>query len=163
MITNCRDSIRCNCKTMTVRTIHSLVPIILVILYVRGETIQDVQRILDDYLSPAKYNRLIRGVLDQRKVVGVNLTFRLASIARINAVEETVEVIGVLYIRWIDERLIWNPADYNDTRIVHAFQNEIWKPEVVLSNPANVVSVLGNDRIMATVYHNGTVLWRVGR
>ena len=130
---------------------------------VHGENVQDVQRVLDDYFSPSNYNKLIRGVLDQHKAVEVNLTFSLLSLTNVNEVGEMIEVMGVLYIAWVDERLVWNPADYNDTRVVNAFQNEIWKPEIVLSNPANVVSVLGNDRIMATVYHNGTVTWSVGR
>ena len=147
---------------MTERNLYPIMVIFLVLLSVNGENLHDVQRVLQNHFAPPKYNKLIRGVLDQQKTVEVNVTFNLLSIASIDEVEETVEVMGVLYIRWIDERLAWDPADYNDTRVVHTFQNEIWKPELVLSNPAYVVSVLGNDRIMTTNYHNGTVHWSVG-
>ena len=147
---------------MTGRHQHQIVVIFLVLLCVNGENLHDVQRVLDNNFAPTKYNKLIRGVLDQQKTVDVNVTFNLLSIASVNEVEETVEAMGVLYIRWVDERLAWDPTNYNDTRVVHAFQNEIWKPEVVLANPANVVSVLGNDRIMTTHYPNGTVHWSVG-
>ena len=149
-------------NTMGCHHLHPIVLIVSILMCVHGEYLQDMQRVLNDYFSPPNYNKLIRGVLDQHKAVEVNLTFSLLSLTNVNEVGEMIEVMGVLCIAWVDERLVWNPADYNDTRVVNAFQNEIWKPEVVLSNPANVVSVLGNDRIMAAVYHNGTVLWRVG-
>ena len=142
--------------------LHPFLVIFLELLSVHGENLEDVQRVLDNHFAPTKYNKMIRGVIDQHKVVEVNVTFNLLSFASVNEIEQTVEVMCVLYIRWVDERLAWDPIDYNDTQVVHAFQNDIWKPEVVMANPANVVSVLGNDRIMTINYYNGTVHWSVG-
>ena len=145
------------------RRIIQHIIILNLVLYTDGENISDVQRVLDKFFSPTIYNKMIRGVNDQTKPVLVNVTFSILSIVDLNEVEETLSIAGVLYISWIDERLVWDPPEYNGTKVVHTLQNTIWKPEVVLANPAKAVSLLGNERIMTTHYFDGTVRWSVGR
>ena len=78
---------------------------------------------------------MIGGVSDQESEVKVNVTLSILSIIELNEVEETLLVMGILYIKWFDERLVWDPDDFHGTEEIHALQNTIWKPEVVLSNP----------------------------
>ena len=135
----------------------------LVLLPSKGENISDVQRVLDDFFSPTVYNKMIRGINDQTKPVTVDVKFYILSVADFNEVEETLEVIGVLHISWVDERLVWDPDDYNGVKVVHAYQNTVWKAEVVVANSAKAVKLFGDERIMTTHHFNGTALWRVGR
>ena len=129
---------------------------------INGGNISDVQRIFDNFFSPTVYNKMIRGVSDQEREVTVNVTLSILSIIDLNEVEETLQMMGVLYITWFDERLAWDPDDYNGTEKVHALQNTIWKPEVVVSNPGRTMSLLGHERITTSHYFNGSVHWSVG-
>ena len=106
---------------------------------------------------------MIRGINDQTNTVTVEVQFLITSILDFHEVEETLEVMGVLHIIWVDERLVWEPDDYNGVKIVHAYQNTVWKPEIVVANPAKVVKIFGDERIMTTHDFNGTALWSVGR
>ena len=69
----------------------------------------------------------------------------------------------MFYIDWFDERLVWDPALYNNTQSVHVYQNSVWKPEIVLANPAKPVALLGHERITTTHYFNGLAYWSVGK
>ena len=131
-------------------------------VHMHGEQIEDVQRVLDNIFTDPRYNKMIRGVKDQTKSVDVNVTFSILSIDSLNEVDETLQIMGVLYIRWRDERLIWDPADYNNTAMVHIYQNSVWKPEIILANSARKVSLLGHERVMTTHYSNGLAEWNVG-
>ena len=129
----------------------------------KAENINDVQRLLDDIFAAPKYNKLIRGVSDQTETVKINVSFSIVAIVNLNEVEETLELMGVLRIIWYDERLVWDPARYNNTQSVHVFQNNVWKPEIVLANPAKPVSLFGHERIMIAYYSNGTACWIIGK
>ena len=145
------------------RTVDLTFILALILLPSKCENISDVQRVLDDYFSPTVYNKMIRGINDQTNTVTVEVQFLITSILDFHEVEETLEVMGVLHIIWVDERLVWEPDDYNGVKIVHAYQNTVWKPEVVVANPAKVVKIFGDERIMTTHDFNGTALWSVGR
>ena len=49
---------------------------------------------------------MIGGVSDQENEVKVNVTLSILSIIELNEVEETLLVMGILYIKWFDERLV---------------------------------------------------------
>ena len=105
---------------------------------------------------------MIRDVSDQESEVKVNVTLSILSIIELNEVEETLLAMGILYIKWFDERLAWDPDDYHGTKNIHALQNTIWKPEVVVSNPGRTMSLLGHERITTTHFFNGSAHWSAG-
>lgn len=86
--------------------------------YAKCELVSDVQRLMDDKFSSEAYNPQIRGQLDQTRVTDVNITFLLRFVLELDDLEETFEVLAVLLIHWNDERLVWNPEDYNGTQVV---------------------------------------------
>ena len=47
-----------------------------------------------------------------------------------------VELASVIYCfqLWNDDRLRWSPVIYDDTEYIHALEEEIWKPEVLVDN-----------------------------
>ena len=130
---------------------------------VASENINDIQKLLDILFEGQKYNKLVRGVNDQSQAVNVNVSMKILSLLGLNEVEESLEMIGVLRIVWQDERLVWDPDDYNSTRSIHVFQNLVWKPEVIVANPAKPISLFGQDRNLVNIHFNGTVCWIIGR
>ena len=77
--------------------------------------LHDVQKLQDDIFINGNYNKRIRGVLDQTLMVRVATNFSLISVSNILETEDAFEAMGVLSIRWFDERLLWRPEDYNGT------------------------------------------------
>ena len=132
------------------------------LVLITGEFVSDTQSVLDTVFAPSKYNKMIRGVKDQTKAVSVDLSFSLTSIVNLDELKEVFETMGLLSIKWRDERLVWDPDDYNGTRAVHAFQNEVWKPEILLSNPSKAVTLLGHERGMTAHFFDGNASWVVG-
>ena len=130
---------------------------------VTSENIDDIQNLLDILFEGQKYNKLVRGVNDQSQAVNVNVSMKILSLLSLNEVEESLEMIGVLRIVWQDERLVWDPDDYNNTKSIHVFQNLVWKPEVIVANPAKPISLFGQDRNLINIYFNGTVCWIIGK
>jgi hypothetical protein len=89
--------------------------------FTSGETISNVQNVLEDYFSPSVYNKEIRGIKDQTKALEVNLSFSLMYIKGLDEIEEKIDLFGVLFLNWNDERLVWNPEMYNGTNKVTSF------------------------------------------
>ena len=60
---------------------------------VKGESISDVQSVLNNVFISSNYNKMIRGVHDQTRTVKVNVTFFIASIVHLNEIEEALGVM----------------------------------------------------------------------
>jgi hypothetical protein len=62
-------------------------------------------------------------------------------------------------LRWEDEHLKWNPSDYNNhSRTVFSIR-EIWTPDIVLFNSADVAYSQQREHYLLTAHYNGTVEW----
>ena len=83
-----------------------------------AETLDNVTDLYDSLFVHSKYNRNIRGVQDQTKVVKVGANFSLVTLVEVMEKEEAFEVMGLLYLSWTDERLVWNTTDFNGTNMV---------------------------------------------
>ena len=92
--------------------------LLLILRCVRSERIDNVQDVLNDVLATTRYNKMIRGQLDLQQKTTVNVDFALLNILKLNEVEGWIEVMGVIYVSWTDERLVWNPDHYNGTKQV---------------------------------------------
>jgi len=57
--------------------------------------------------------------------------------------------------RWFDHHLVWNPKDFNNqTRIVFS-SKDIWTPDIVLFNSADVAYSTQRDNYLIDVKHDG--------
>ncbi|XP_060566980.1 neuronal acetylcholine receptor subunit beta-2-like [Ruditapes philippinarum] len=114
--------------------------------FTSGETISNVQNVLDDFFSPSVYNKEIRGIKDQTKTLEVNLSFSLMYIKGLDEIEEKIDLFGVLFLNWNDERLVWDPEMYNGTNKVYMTAEKVWHPEVTLENPTTSRNYFGDLR-----------------
>ncbi|XP_052791495.1 neuronal acetylcholine receptor subunit beta-4-like [Mya arenaria] len=113
-----------------------LVHVVVHVSLVTCAMLADVQRLLDDLFAPNVYNKEIRGALDQSQPTLVSVDLGPKSIKSLREVEETLEMVSVVILTWTDQRLAWDPAHYNDTRVVFRPATSVWRPDVVLENPA---------------------------
>ncbi|XP_060877822.1 acetylcholine receptor subunit alpha-like isoform X1 [Metopolophium dirhodum] len=86
---------------------------------------------------------------------------------KVNAVFNSVEmsyetshmiIYANLKVAWIDDRLTWDPNDYDKINFIAVEHNEIWHPDIMAYNniEANTV-VHGNTQ--SIVFNTGDVLW----
>ncbi|XP_055945699.1 neuronal acetylcholine receptor subunit beta-3-like isoform X2 [Argiope bruennichi] len=73
---------------------------------------------------------------------------------------QTLTVEGVLMMKWKDERLKWDPSNYNNIKMLRMKIQDIWVPDIY-----SLFSVKKNDLykdenvLPVQVYSNGTLKW----
>ena len=77
------------------------------------------------------YDKTIRPVSNLADKVHVNVTYDIGGIQEINEMDGSVRVLMQFEYTWIDERIRWNPADYNNTYTILLPKDSVWKPEVI--------------------------------
>ncbi|CAL1530224.1 unnamed protein product [Lymnaea stagnalis] len=59
---------------------------------------------------------------------------------------------------WTDQKLHWNPTDYNDLKRLRIPCRHLWKPDIVLYNSVEDYTD-GYMQSLAMVHHTGVVFW----
>jgi hypothetical protein len=62
-------------------------------------------------------------------------------------------------LKWQDEHLQWIPNEYSDQNRTVFSAYEIWTPDIVLFNSADVAYSQQREHYLLTVHWNGTVEW----
>lgn len=110
------------------------------------------QKLMTDLL--ASYNKNIR---PSPKLTGDLLLY----IRQITSLDEKNQIMtSSCYFseKWIDPRLKWNPADYNNVKMFYVPVKNIWIPDLMVVNTADSNGFLTvNDYNLASVFSNGTV------
>ena len=63
----------------------------------------------------------------------VNITYDIGGIQEIDEVKGIVTVTVQLTYTWTDERIRWNPSEYNYTNSLLLPIASVWKPELKLA------------------------------
>ena len=58
--------------------------------------------------------------------------------------EVMVMCFFVLFKEWEDERLLWDPNDYNGLQILRIPCEKIWLPDIVLYNRSVIIRLIGH-------------------
>jgi hypothetical protein len=61
--------------------------------------------------------------------------------------------------QWIDNKLKWDPAQFNYIKSVHIPAEKLWKPDILLVNNADSWAKISSISTNAIVKHNGNVTW----
>lgn len=112
----------------------------------------------------ANYNKEIlpKSNTTSRDPFTVYLGLSLININDIDLKTQTLDVDGWVQFKWSDNRLTWEPNDYDGISVIRVFTNRLWVPDVTVYN-----SVTKKDNEWAhssktrnaLVYSNGDVLW----
>ncbi|GMT36120.1 hypothetical protein PFISCL1PPCAC_27417 [Pristionchus fissidentatus] len=84
------------------------------------------------------YNRNERPVKDPDSTVEVDIHLHVTHVS-FNQNEQTMTVHGHMYMSWIDEKLSWNPKDYDGVTQTNVKKWQIWMPDIKVSNSINGV------------------------
>lgn len=120
-------------------------------------TLQDEQTLHSALLTG--YNTGLRPGIDRSIPMTLNMTFLLFSIKEFDMSTGEFSVTGVFVLNWIDERLSWNPASYNQTNTTVISQSQLWLPNLINVNPFEDITGLRRDGLSVIVDYTGLCTW----
>lgn len=120
-------------------------------------TLQDEQTLHSALLTG--YNKGLRPGIDRTIPMTLNMTFLLFSIKELDISSGEFSVTGVFVLNWIDERLSWNPASYNQTNTTVILQSQLWLPNLINVNPFQDITGLRHDELSIIVDYTGLCTW----
>ena len=104
------------------------------------------------------YNRIIQ----PSEKVSINVTASLKQILSIDEKQQIMITSIHFSQQWIDQRLQWNPADFNGIQVTFIQANKIWLPDTVILNAAEGNGFLTiNDFNLVIVRHDGQVYFTI--
>lgn len=103
-------------------------------------TLEDEQNLQTALLSG--YSKGLRPGRDRSFPMTLNMTFGLLSIKEFDLNTGKFSLTGVFQLNWIDERLSWNPANYNQTNSTVISQSLLWLPDLINVNPYEEITGL---------------------
>ncbi|BFY98789.1 hypothetical protein BsWGS_01830 [Bradybaena similaris] len=116
----------------------------------------DETRLIEKILH--NYNNAARPVYNASQTVTVKFGITLTQISDMDEVNQVLTINVWLEQEWVDERLTWEPKDYNNLQILRIPCEKLWLPDIVLYNSADDYTT-GYMNSKAMVNHNGTVFW----
>ncbi|XP_059158984.1 acetylcholine receptor subunit beta-like 1, partial [Physella acuta] len=129
---------------------------------VKGESYSNTVEIFKDKLASSSYNPRIRPVVNQSAVLVVHVAFELVSIVELNDVQQSFTCNGFLVLRWTDENLVWDPAQYGGQAVIHPVPQDIWRPRVVVMNTLGDRDPFADDFSPIFLTSQGHVTWVPG-
>ncbi|THD28502.1 putative acetylcholine receptor [Fasciola hepatica] len=118
--------------------------------------IPDEQRLLQHILKD--YDPASRPTYVASNSVNVGFQMTLVQINQLDEVNQVLTLNVWIEQEWNDERLRWNPADYNNLQIIRIPCDKLWLPDIVLYNSADDYTS-GYMQIKAMVHSTGNVFW----
>ncbi|CAL8241547.1 unnamed protein product [Merluccius merluccius] len=104
------------------------------------------------------YNLKVRPVSSWEERVMVRVGMTLSQLVSLNEKNGEMTTNVFMNLLWTDYRFTWDPAEYDDIKVVRVPPNKVWRPDIYLINNndgqfdvALYVNVL--------VYSNGVVTW----
>ncbi|CAF0756649.1 unnamed protein product [Brachionus calyciflorus] len=91
----------------------------------------------------------------------LNVTFGVALTQLIDVDERNMIITTNCWLNqnWIDNKLKWNPEDYDFIKSIHIPAERIWKPDILLVNNADSWAKISSISTNAFVKYDGNVTW----
>ena len=84
----------------------------------------------------------------------------MSSIQELDSAAQKLSIVGILHVKWQNEFLTWNKSEFGGVRSIHAFQNEIWRPQVFLGAPLDDFNEVGLSTTSVKINDRGLILWQ---
>lgn len=115
----------------------------------------------NDLFDSATYNQRILPVNDiENDKVTVSMQFELYGLVDVNENDQTLTTICSLRLTWIDEFLKFTPTSYQDIYGLTVFRDDIWMPDITVSNKIQEGWELGSSRTPVDFLSDGSVTFK---
>ena len=92
----------------------------------------------------------------------VNVSFDITTLRDVNEVDETFSVAALMYIRWVDEIITWDPASYGGITTQRFQLTDVWFPILVLANPYEDAVKVGEKWMTVRYFSSGNAFFTAG-
>ncbi|CAF1124447.1 unnamed protein product [Rotaria sordida] len=106
-----------------------------------------------------RYVREARPVVNTTTVTIVDVGLTIIQVMGLDEQNQVMTTNVQVTLKWQDEHLQWLPSEYNDQHRTVFSVGEIWTPDIVLFNSAEVAYSQQREHYLLTVHWNGTVEW----
>ena len=128
-----------------------------IITVVDAATLQDAKTLQADLTNG--YNRRLRPVQNQKDQVNVRVGLAAIALQEFDEVLEKFSIVGVFELRWQDENMVWNPANYSGINNTVLGYEDVWVPELILTNPSDKLDSFGKDWQVIRFTSDGWAEW----
>lgn len=137
---------------------------IYILILLRGtlsHTLDDVMALHQRLLNASTYDQTLRPGKNQSEPTIVTMRMKVGDLVDIDEIAGTMKITGDLKISWMDERIAWDPDDYNGIRQVFIQKQKLWVPEMYCISSLAQNTGLGLDNFMVKFSSNGLAIWDV--
>lgn len=103
-------------------------------------TVNYTMELLHNHLE--HYDGRLRPVHNQRDLVIVNMVFTLDMLRDFNDVSGEITFLGTSSMKWKEERLQWNKANYGEIGKMILPKEDVWNLELFMASSLNILSHL---------------------
>lgn len=106
----------------------------------------------------SNYEKKFRPGDNQTIPTELNVSFYIRSLKDFRESNGEIGVVGSLGVQWKDDRLAWNPLDYDDDlNQTSVFVDDIWTPYMVLMNLYEEITPILSGGFSCNVWYDGYV------
>ncbi|XP_045169531.1 ligand-gated ion channel 4-like [Mercenaria mercenaria] len=105
------------------------------------------------------YDKRVRPSIHYSKAVNMTYAVALAQIIDVDEKNQIITTNCWLNQNWMDPKLRWEPGKYGNISVIRIPYRDIWKPDVVLYNNADVSSTVTSVSSNVIINHFGNVTW----
>ncbi|CAH0550795.1 unnamed protein product [Brassicogethes aeneus] len=114
-----------------------------------------LEKLRQDLLN--HYDPYVRPVQNHSSFTDVNMSLN-TNYVNLNPKKGIVEIKGESQVSWADEKLVWDPINYDGIEDLHIFRREIWQPDIVLYNSVENMRNIIDDTLLVVKF-DGIVQW----
>lgn len=120
-------------------------------------TDENEYRLVRDLMT--SYDKRIRPSQNHSKPLNVTFGVALAQIIDVDEKNQIITTNCWLNQGWVDYMLRWDPRKYGNTSVIRLPYTEVWRPDILLYNNADVASSLSAVSTNVIVTSDGNVTW----
>ncbi|KAK6184449.1 hypothetical protein SNE40_001895 [Patella caerulea] len=120
-------------------------------------TLADAKNLYDDIFR--NYSADYRPNQNQSKNVYISLQIHPTNFLALDELKHSFSFNSWFNLSWVDEQLVWNPADHGNFKLIHTPSSKIWKPSLEILNSLTKREIFGDDQSKVDILNNGRVTW----
>lgn len=106
-----------------------------------------------------RYDKRIRPSVNHTSPTTINFSVALAQIIDVDEKNQIITTNCWLNLNWMDNMLTWNPRKYGGIEVIRLPYNQIWLPDILLYDNADVGTAQSSVSTNVIVSANGNVTW----
>jgi hypothetical protein len=128
---------------------------------VESYSLDDVMLLHQTLLNTTVYDKTLRPGRNQSEPVTVRVRMKLDNLVEIDELAGTMTITATLQINWSDDRMTWDPKNFNGIEKAMFQKGDIWVPDMYALSSLSHNYDLGTNKFKVRYTHSGDATWEV--